>query len=177
MPVRFLRRLTGTALRAAFRSPPELEGFPFSQAPHPFPSALLPGKSQVHVATPPPKASGAYITYSLYILKLFVKFMLTGPVSRTGGCLPGKGFHEKNGLPLHEREPVYACLRKPYACFICSISADSSCVCWASSATDCVAAASARAAWSDMLLTSSNERLTSSLVADCSSLAAAMAET
>ena len=33
MPVRLLRRLTGTALRAAFRSPPAREGFPFPPGP------------------------------------------------------------------------------------------------------------------------------------------------
>ena len=59
MPVRPLRRLTGTALRAAFRSPPAREGpavsqrsekrrsrHPSPQAPHPFSSALLSGEKQ-----------------------------------------------------------------------------------------------------------------------------------
>ena len=83
---------TGTALRAAFRSPPAREGQAFSrfaakrrsrhsspQAPHPFPSALLPGEEPKTRGPLVPKASGVHIVCLDYLLKLFVKFMLTGP--------------------------------------------------------------------------------------------------
>ena len=92
MSVRLLRRLTDTALRAAFRSPPAREGPAFSQrsekrrsrhpspqAPHPFPSALLSGEDTGNETTPPPKASGVCTVYSFYLLKLFVKLVLTDP--------------------------------------------------------------------------------------------------
>ncbi|WP_300811092.1 hypothetical protein, partial [uncultured Desulfovibrio sp.] len=47
--------------------------FPSPQAPHPFPSALLSGKSQEYEATPPPKTSGACTAYLFYLLKLFLE--------------------------------------------------------------------------------------------------------
>ena len=49
MSVRLLRRLTDTALRAAFRS------LPSPQAPIPSPARFYRGKSQGHEATPPPR--------------------------------------------------------------------------------------------------------------------------
>ena len=54
-------------------------GSPSPQAPHPFPRALLPGKGQGHETTLPPKASGACTACLHYLLKLFVKFVLTAP--------------------------------------------------------------------------------------------------
>ena len=47
--------------------------------PHPFPSALLSGKSQEYEATPPPKTSGVCTASLSYLFKLFVKFVLAGP--------------------------------------------------------------------------------------------------
>ena len=61
--------------------------------------------------------------------------------------------------------------------FISSMSCESCCVWWARSETACAASFMAWADWEDMSLTSRMDRLISSLAADCSSLAAAMALT
>ena len=53
--------------------------FPSPRTPHPFPSALLSGKSQEYEATPPPKTSGVCTASLSYLFKLFVKFVLVGP--------------------------------------------------------------------------------------------------
>ena len=77
MSVRLLRRLTDTALRAAFRS------LPSPQAP-PLPQRAFTGEKSKTRGTLVPKANGAYTACLVYLLKLFVKFILTGPPSPSG---------------------------------------------------------------------------------------------
>ena len=87
MPVRLLRRLTGTALRAAFRSPPAREGPAFPQRSdkrrsrrpsakvlHPFPSALLSGKYTGAEATPL-QGQAELVRIAFYLMELFVKIV------------------------------------------------------------------------------------------------------
>ena len=92
-------------------------------------------------------------------------------------------------LPLHgSGRPVQAghrvgpcadpgCLSAPYPCFISVISWFRACACRASSATACAASPMAWAVWLDISLTCVMEWLISSLAADCSSLAVAIAPT
>lgn len=68
-------------------------------------------------------------------------------------------------------------LNAPYPCFISAISWLRACACRASSATACAASPMAWAVWLDISFTCVMDWLISSLAADCSSLAVAIAPT
>ena len=70
---------------------------PSPQAPHPFPSALLSGKSQEYETASPPKTSGVCTACLSYLLKLFLKFVLTDPSRRVLGRM---GEFEGEGPPF-----------------------------------------------------------------------------
>ncbi len=74
-------------------------------------------------------------------------------------------------------EGFRAGLNAPYPCFISAISWLRACACRASSATACAASPMAWAVWLDISFTCVMDWLISSLAADCSSLAVAIAPT
>ena len=97
MPVRLLRRLTGTACGPPVGSPPALAGFPFPPSPPSLLQRAFAGKSQGHEASLLLKANEARSAYLSYMLKLFVKFTSTGLKERPGvtSALPLKALkHE-----------------------------------------------------------------------------------
>lgn len=89
MPARLLPRLAGTAYDRPSGRCRRWRG-PLPPNPHPFPSALLPGKHRGRKATPPPSASGVQVTCLSYLLKLFAKFVLAGPGKRQPEGLRGR---------------------------------------------------------------------------------------
>ncbi len=115
--------VTGTALRAAFRSRSAVDvrkapsspnghgppgrlsvaagaggGLLPPKPPHPFPSALLPGEESGKRGNPASMTSGACRGDKNYLLKLFVKLVLTGPRTFSVCKLYGPAFHGKNAV-------------------------------------------------------------------------------
>ena len=197
MPIRLLRRPTDTAsgrllvavgaggpsLFAAKREKTFSSIFPPS--PHPFPSALLERSTFEKEGT----RDGCTAPLIQNNAKIHVFFARNGMPSGMKGKAfqTGKGsngLRRKATVPAAQQKragespPVSSLFwRRDQPRFISSMSCESCCVWWARSETACAASFMAWADWEDMSLTSRMDRLISSLAADCSSLAAAMALT
>ena len=78
----------GHGLRPPFGRRQRWRGSPSPQAPHSFPSALLPGEKSGTRGNPASKASETCMGYIDYLLKLFVKLVLTDPgADSQGNCV------------------------------------------------------------------------------------------
>ena len=80
--------------------PPALEGFPFPPSPPSLPQRAFIGRRVRNAKRPAPKTNGARTTCLFYMLKLFVKLVLTGPKA------------ERRPSPQKNPLPPYASCRR-----------------------------------------------------------------